>query len=162
MQAKKDIFQISGDPALGHQATTGVNLNKNALCKPVVLYRSKSMGDMFLTLDVFKMPGVPMYVVVRCPICQARNPDSKGMDLTIKEDQKSIDLDHKATPMFPGYTTSELVHQLGLQNVNELRGRISIDPFKCTWEAEPELRREFGFSRCDWGIFIKNNVAFDI
>lgn len=159
MQTKKEIFQVSGDQSQG--VASGVNLTNTALCKPVVLYRSRAMGDLFLTMDVFALPGVPMYVVVRCPICQARNPDSEGMDLTIKADHKSIDLDHKAIPNFPGYTTQELVSALGLQSVDELRGRISIEPFGCTWEAEPELRRDFGFSCCNWKISITNNVAKD-
>lgn len=159
MQAKKEIFQVSGDQSTG--VSSSANLINNTLCKPVVLYRSREMGDLFLTIDVFALPGTPMYAVIRCPICQARNPDSKGMDLTIKEDKKSIDLDHKAIPRYPGYTTAEIVNALGLQSVDELRGRISIEPFKCTWEETPDLKRDFGLSRCPWSISITNNIAKD-
>ena len=141
------------------QGASGVNLNNSALCNPVVYY--PKMG-IFLTLDVFALPGTPMYVVVRCPLCQARNPDSEGMDLTIKEDQKSISLDHRGIPKFPGFTTPELVSGLGLQNQDELRGRLSVEPFKCTWEESPDLRREFGFSRCGWSVAIDNNIVKDV
>ena len=161
MQAnKKELFHVSGDQHNGGmRGGTTANLNNSALCHPVVFYPKK---EIFLTLDVFSLPGAPMYVVIRCPICQARNPNSEGMDLTIKEDQKDIHLDHKSIPSFPGFTTSELVEGLGLQNQDELRGRISIEPFGCTWEAEPELRRGFGFSCCEWNVAIKNNIVVDV
>lgn len=159
MQAKKEIFQVSGDQNQGVSA--GQNLCNNALCKPVVLYKSKAMGDLFLTLDVFAIPGTPLYAVVRCPMCQAKNPDSKGMDLTIKSDRKAIDLDPKALPSYPGYTTAQVVQALGLQSKDELRGRISIEPFGCTWEEEPDLQRDFGFSCCNWKVSISNNIAKD-
>jgi len=161
MQAKqKELFHVSGDQHNGGmKGGATANLNNSALCHPVVFYQR--MG-IFLTLDVFALPGTPMYVVVRCPVCQARNPNSEGMDLTIKEDQKAINLDHKAMPKFPGFSTSELVDGLGLQHPDELRGRISIEPFGCTWEAEPELRREFGFSCCEWNVVIENNIMRDI
>jgi hypothetical protein len=161
MQAnnKKELFHVSGDQHGGMTGSTGMNLNNSALCHPVVYY--PKMG-IFLTLDVFALPGTPMYVVVRCPLCQARNPDSEGMDLTIKEDQKEIELDIKAMPKFPEHSTSELVQGLGLQNQDELRGLISVEPFKCTWEESPELKREFGFSRCGWSVAIKNNIVVDI
>ena len=156
MQApsKKEIFHVSGDQHRG--VTSGVNLNNSALCKPVVMYR-----DLFLTLDVYEMPGVPMYIVVRCPLCQMRDPNSQGMDLTIKADQKAIELDPKKVPKFPGWNTKELARELGLQSVNDLRGLLSVEPFKCTWEAEPGLKRDFGFSRCTWSVSIRNNIARD-
>jgi hypothetical protein len=161
MQAnKKELFHVSGDQHNGAaQGATGMNLNNSALCHPVVYYPKKGI---FLTLDVFDMPGTPRYVVVRCPVCQARNPNAEGMDLTIKEDQKEMSIDAKALPKIDGFTTSELVQGLGLQHPDELRGRISIEPFGCTWEAEPELRRSFGFSCCEWNVAIKNNIMVDV
>jgi hypothetical protein len=161
MQAiSKEIFQVSGDQP--GQGASGMNLNQNALCNPVVLYRSRTQGDLFLTLDVFEMPGAPMYIVTRCPVCQARNPDSKGMDLTIKADQKAIDLNPRALPDFSrfGYSIHDITIALAVHR-DDIRGRLSIEPFKCTWEAEPELQRDFGFSRCEWHVSIKNNIMRD-
>jgi hypothetical protein len=155
--SKKDFFHVSGDK---HQeVSSGINLNQSALCHPVVWY--PRMGE-FLTLDAFAMPGTPLYLVVRCPFCQSRNPDSEGMDLTIKADQKGISLDHKAMPKFPGFETSEVARGLGLQSADDLRGVLSVDEFGCTWEEEPELKRDFGFSCCQWNVVIENNVARDV
>jgi hypothetical protein len=162
MQAnsKKEVFQLNGDESQG--VSSGANLTNSALCKPVVLYRGRGM-ERLLTLDVFALPGVPMYAVIYCPLCQTRDPENKlNRSLTIKADNKKIDLDHKAIPRIPGFTTEELVRELGLQNQDELRGRISIEPFGCTWEEDPELKREFGFSCCNWKIAIDNNVARDV
>lgn len=155
---KKEFFHVSGDRHQG--VTSGVNLNQSALCHPVVYY--PAMGE-FLTLDVFALPGVPMYVVVRCPICQAKNPHKEPPnDLTIKADQKSIELDAKAIPSFPGFKTSEVVQGLGLQSADSLRGRITIEEFGCTWEEEEDLKRDFGLSCCPWNVRIANNVVKDV
>ncbi len=159
MQAKKEIFQVSGDQSQG--VVAGLNLTNSALCKPVVLYKGRGM-ERILTLDVFALPGTPMYVVLYCPLCQIRDPENKyNRSLTIKETNKKIDLDPKAMPKIPGFSTQELIHDLGLQNQDELRGRISIEPFKCTWEEDPELKRGFGLSCCDWKVSITNNIAKD-
>ncbi len=41
-------------------------------------------------------------------------------------------------------------------------GKLSIEPFKCTWELDPEGRRmEFGLGLCNWQVGIKDNVARD-
>lgn len=39
-------------------------------------------------------------------------------------------------------------------------GKLSVEPFKCTWELE-EARREFGVGLCNWSVGIKDNVAYD-
>lgn len=160
MQAKKEIFQVSGDQSQG--IMSGSNLTNSALCKPVVLYRGRGI-ERLLTIDVFALPGTPMYVVLYCPLCQTRDPENKhNRSLTIKEDNKKIDLDPKAMPKIPGFSTEELVNALGLQSRDELLGRISIEPFGCTWEEEPDLKRAgFGLSCCDWKVSITNNIAKD-
>ncbi len=160
MQAKKEIFQIAGDQSQGISA--GVNLTNSALCKPVVFYRGRGI-ERFLSLDVYALPGTPMYVVIYCPLCEIRDPGNKlNRSLTIKEDNKKIDLDPKALPKIPGWSTKDLVSYLELQNQDELRGRISIEPFGCTWEEDPTLKRAgFGLSCCDWKVSITNNIAKD-
>jgi hypothetical protein len=166
MQAnpKKELFHIAGDHPSENIArgASGANLTQSALCHPVVLYRGRGL-ERILILDVFAVPGAPMYAVLYCPLCQTRDPGNKhNRSLTIKADNKKIDLDHKALPNIPGFTTSELVKELGLQSQDELRGRISIETFGCTWEEDPELKRGFGFSCCDWKVVIDNNIARDV
>ena len=160
MQAnpKKEFFHVSGDQHSG--VTSGVNLNQSALCHPVVYY--PRMGE-FLTLDVFALPGVPMYVVVRCPVCLAKHPYKEPPnDLTIKADQKDIELDHKALPKFTGFELSDVVRGLGLPNLDALRGRITIEEFGCTWEEEEDLKRDFGLSCCPWNVTVVNNIVKDV
>ena len=41
-------------------------------------------------------------------------------------------------------------------------GRLSVEPFGCTWETEPELRRAFGLATCPWRVAIQNNIAKDV
>ena len=160
MQAnsKKEFFHVSGDRQQG--VTSGFNLNQSALCHPVVWY--PRMGE-FLTLDVFSVPGAPLYAVIRCPVCLAKNPRKEPPnDLTIKADQKDIDLDLKALPRFPGFDLQEVVQGLGLQSLNDIRGRISISEFGCVWEEEEDLKRDFGLSCCPWNVVIENNVMRDV
>ncbi len=159
-KSKKELFQLSGDKSQG--ITAGSNLTNSALCHPVVLYRGRGM-ERLLTIDVFALPGEPMYAIVYCPLCQTRDPENKhNRSLTIKEANKKIDVDPKAFPRIPGFTTEELVRELGLQHRDELLGRISIEPFGCTWEEEPELKRDFGMSCCTWKVAINNNIARDV
>lgn len=41
-------------------------------------------------------------------------------------------------------------------------GKLSVEPFKCTWELESEGRRmEFGLGLCSWQVGIHENVARD-
>jgi hypothetical protein len=166
---KKELFQIAGDPHAGG-AMSGVNLNKNATCNPVVLYKSKAMGDIWLTLDVYAMPGMEAYAIIYCPQCQTRDPENKrNMSLTIKQSNKKIELDTKAVPKFPGYNIQEVAQGLGLQSIDEMRGVISIEPFGCTWEESAEQNKgATGIvgglisGCCDWQVVIENNIARDV
>lgn len=154
---KNEFFHVSGDRHQG--VTSGVNLNQSALCHPVVYY--PAMRE-FLTLDVFALPSVPMYVVVRCPVCLVKHPHKEPPnDLTIKADQKSIELDANALPKFPGFSTVEVAQGLGL-GLGDIRGRITIEPFGCVWEEEEDLKRDFGLSCCPWNVRIVNNVMTDV
>lgn len=170
MQPKKrDVWEISGDQ---HRGTlSGVNLTNTALCKPVVFYRSARHNmERFLTLDVYKVGNEPLHVVLYCPLCQARDPDNeRNMSLRIMETNKAIDLDPKALPKFPGISNEELVRHLGLGGLHDLRGRISIEPFGCTWEEEKGENKGGSMisgglitSCCNWRVAIDNNIARDV
>jgi hypothetical protein len=117
---------------------------------PVVLYKGKER-DFFLTCDVHALPGQPLTVYTYCPLC--------GNHLTIKQTNKAIDYDPRATVKIPGYDTSWILAELG---VSGLGGRISIEPFRCSWEEKPDLRRSFGFGVCNWSVAIDNNVARNV
>lgn len=163
----KEVFQISGDHnEVGRtHGISGPDFTNSTLCKPVVLWR-----DRLLTLDVYALPGQPMYVILYCPLCQMRDPDNKrNMSLRIMEDNKKIDLDVNRIPKFPGISTEELVAQLGLKSKDELKGTISIEPFGCTWEESADQNKGGSMiagglitSCCNWRVVIENNIARDV
>lgn len=45
---------------------------------------------------------------------------------------------------------------------DRVKNVLSVEPFRCTWETDPEGRRmEFGLGMCGWSVGISNNVARD-
>lgn len=169
MQTKRDIWEISGDQNRG--TMSGVNMTNTAICKPVVYYNSARHGmERFLTLDVYKVEGAPMHAIVYCPLCQTRDPNNqRNMSLRICETNKKIDLDIKAMPKFPGISNQDLIKHLGLGRLDDLRGRISIEPFGCTWEEEEDVNKGGSMiggglisACCNWRVVIENNIARDV
>lgn len=157
---KNELFPIAGDnPTQNRGVVSGPNFTGAAEAKPIVLWR-----DRLLTLDVYQLPNQPMYVILYCPICMGGEKNDHSLRIT--EDNKAIDFDPKAMPKIPGFTHDELVHSLGLSHKSEIAGRISIEPFGCTWEAEADLKRATGhiggFSVCPWNVEITNNIAKDV
>ena len=161
---RKEAFQIAGDqldPAgTGLRGkTAGYNLGANVAARPIVLWR-----DRLLTVDLYSMPGAPMYAIIYCPIC-ADAAVSQGREVpSLKIDQrnKKIEFEPGVPPKIPGFSTSELVKYLGAQSAEDIAGRLSIETFGCSWEAEPTLRRQFGLGVCNWRVTIDNNVARDV
>lgn len=166
---KKEAFEIAGnykDPAgtslVGK--TSGVNLGRNTVATPVVLWR-----DRLLTVDLYKMPGAPMYAVLYCPIC-ANRAAAEGRQphaLRITQDNKKMGFTPGAIPRIPGFTSQELVHYLGAPSIESISGKLSIEPFACTWEASPEEKTNknshiIGLTRCNWHVAIDNNIAKDL
>lgn len=94
--------------------------------------------DFVLTVDVYAIPGEPLQVHLICPKCRQQ--------LRVTEDRKAIEFDPRDT-RFQG-------------------GRISIEPFQCTWEM-PEAGKHNpglisgGMTLCKWTAGISNNVARD-
>jgi len=152
-QKQKEIFEVKSDvpdpTGSGMRGmTSGIDLSKSAIGHPVIHYKAKDGSEHLLTADVYALPGEPMKVYILCPECKNH--------LTIRQDNKAIDYDRNVVPRIPGFTTEELFAQL---NISDLGGRISIEPFRCTWEEKPDLRRSYGFGVCGWGVSITNNVA---
>ena len=169
MQPKRDVWEIQGDRNRG--SLSGVNMANTAICKPVVYYNSgRHNMERFLTLDVYKVGDAPLHVIIYCPLCQTRDPNNdRNMSLRICETNKAIDLDVPAMPKFPGISNQELVQHLGLGGLHDLRGRISIEPFGCTWEEDEESNKGgtgivggLISACCNWRVVIENNIARDV
>lgn len=161
---RKEVFQIAGDQpdpvGTGLKGVSGgYNLGVNAVARPIVLWR-----DRILTIDLYALPNTPMYGIIYCPIC-AEIAVAQGREvpsLKIDQSNKKIDFEPGVVPKIPGFSTDELVKYLGAESSEAIAGRISIEPFGCTWEAEPTLRRQFGFGVCNWKVAIDNNIARDL
>lgn len=148
----QEIFEIASDipdPAgfnvVGRQSS--LNIGKPHL-RPLIKW-----NDQILTLDLYMLPDEPMYVVLYCPLC-ARNYKSPPA-LRISQENKKIDLDITREPKFPGIDMEAMKRDLGRE---EIKGIISIEAFRCTWEEEPELRRSW-LSICPWSVVVDNNVC---
>lgn len=152
----KSIFQVKGDVAdpSGTRlrgTAMGVDFSKTALGHPVIFYRAKDGTEFFLTADVYAIPGEPLSVHIYCPLC--------ANHLTIRQDNKVIDYDRDSRVSFSGYRTEDVIVGLG---VSDLGGRLSVEPFRCTWEEKSDLRRSYGFGVCGWSVAIDNNVAKNV
>jgi hypothetical protein len=94
--------------------------------------------DFVLTVDVYQIPDEPTCVVLICPRCRHA--------LRISADRKQIDFDPKAGDP-------------------KLGGRLSIEPFQCTWELTADKHVPGivggGISLCKWTAGIEKNVARD-
>jgi hypothetical protein len=159
-QPSKQFFSVKDDARkMRDPSGTGIvgravgehDFSKNADGHPIVLYRTKEGQDFFLTVDVHQLPGQPMTIYLYCPLCNNH--------LTIRQDNKAIDYDPHARVKLPGYTADEVVAGLGVAG---LGGRLSVEPFRCTWEEKPDLRRSYGFGVCNWSVVIENNVARNV
>lgn len=149
----KELFQVYGDPGRG--VTTGYDLTKNAAVRPLILWEDK-----LLTVDIYAMPGTPMYGHIYCPQC-ARN--GRQSLLTIRQEAKSMNLDVDAMPARVAkalnMTYEELARYLDLGSVNELKGVLSVEKIGCSWEEDPTAKRTFGFATCPWSVVIDQNIA---
>ena len=94
--------------------------------------------DFVLTVDIYQLPDEPLKVHLICPRCHHM--------LSVSAERKHIEFDPNAHP--------------------EQGGRLSIEPFECTWEI-PEADKHTpgilagGLSLCRWRAAIDKNVAKD-
>lgn len=150
MQApkKRELFHIAGDPEHGYSAT--MDLTSQAAGHPVIFYK-----DRVLVADVYALPDEPMYIHLLCPFS---TPNEKH-GLRISQERKLIEYDPAGiVPPPPNWTQQQLLECFP----QGLGGLLNVEEFSCTWEAEPELRRQFGMSMCPWKVVIENNVARDV
>lgn len=97
--------------------------------------------DFMLTVDVYQIPGEPTQVHLICPRCRHQ--------LRVTSDRKKIEYDPND------------------YNFKSRGGRLSIEPFQCTWEL-PEAGdqhtpgiRSGGLTLCKLTIGISDNRARD-
>lgn len=146
----KEIFHIAGDAPdpTGTTRNRGVastmRLDRTALGHPKIAYK-----DFLLEADVYALPDAPMYVHIICPLC--RNA------LRITQDNKAIDYDPKRVPKIVTH-----LRNCGIEDMPHWGGTLSVERFECTWESDPEIRRQFGLARCNWRVEIENNIARDV
>lgn len=164
----KELFHVAGDvpdPAGGdlRGVSPGYDFERGRYGRPFVLWQ---FGDheVVLELDVYHVEGEPMQMIVICPMCIAAGRDNQG--LTIRQDAKPFLYERDVEPpVWPGWSRermrAEYQRVTGSKSVG-YGGRLSVEPFACTWEATPELQRDFGLARCPWRVAIDNNVARNI
>ncbi len=147
------VVQLAGDAPdptrltsnVGMMSTHHLNAGKHEV---VVAYR-----DLFMTLDVYALPGEPVRVHLICPRCRKAS--------SISGDRKAIDFD-------PG-ATNPIARRLQDTGTAEIaaaaRGRISIEPFECTWELGGDTHAHgavhTGASMCRMRLAIDDNIAKD-
>jgi hypothetical protein len=159
-QTIKDVFHVAGDApdpdGTGLRGVApGYDMTRAAIGHPKLLYRAGGQ-ELVLEADVHAMAGQPRYIHIICPRCFARG---RTQMLTIREDRKQLAYDHLAdVPTFPGWSRDQMLHAFP----DGLGGLLSVEPFGCTWEEEPELERGLGFSLCGWRVAIDNNVVRDV
>lgn len=153
--ATKKIFEIKSapDPTGAVRARgimPGFDLSTGKV-ECVLHYNSRRHGrEFFLTADVYQQEGAPTYAVIYCPLCQNT--------LRITADNKQLEWEPGAQVKVPGYRIEEI---LGGLNVPSMGGRLSVEPFGCAWEVEPDLRRSYGFAVCPWRVAIDQNIVRD-
>lgn len=159
---RKELFQVCGDAPEPGGNTRGVLASCDLTVGKIAavpVYYSGRFGEFVLTLDVYHAPGEPLYLHMLCPACSSAQ---RSHGLKISADNKTIDFDARALPKLPGIPTGQLVAELGVASAEDIRGRLSVEAFACTWEAEPDLRRSFGLARCGFRVAIDRNVARDV
>lgn len=155
----KECFHVAGDQPdpTGYSDLRGVapgyNLTRSALGHPKVLAYVHGKQAV-LTVDVYAIPGEPMKLHLMCPVCVALG--RTHVALHIHQGQKAFSYDPGArVPPWPDWSEAER-HRAFPEGMG---GLLNVDPFGCSWEETPELRRGFGLASCTWRVAIVNNVA---
>lgn len=138
---REEIFHVAGDVAdptgtglRGQQSSVSLDTK---IAEVQIRYK-----DTLIFGDVYRYPGVPLRVVLMCPVCHNA--------LTVCADRKAIDYDLEAAP--------------------KIGGRISIEKFECPFEAPGAGAHNpragaigiiTGTKMCGWKVGVDNNVAKD-
>jgi hypothetical protein len=151
---RRSVVQIAGDAPdpsgmsrlRGALSTTRLTGGKQEV---VVVYKG-----MFLTVDVYQVPGEPLKVHLYCPRCHKH--------ATVPGDRKAIDFEPAAPN--PERTEIRASGQSELMDLADF-GRLSIDTFECPWEIGDETHVQgavsVGASLCRLRIAIDRNRVRD-
>lgn len=143
---KKKLVHMAGDQDTGTLTTMRLDANK---LEVLVFYRSR---DLWMTVDVYKVPGEPVNLHFLCPKCENA--------LSIPGHKKDIDFDGSAVnPLLTTILASpppdwDLADVQWLRAVGA-RGEVSCERFQCTWElpGTHEL--------CRWKAVFDKNICKD-
>ncbi len=149
-----EVVQLAGDVPdptgvsshRGSQATRDLSAGK---IEVVVVYKG-----LFLTVDVYVVPGEPLRVHLHCPGCRKL--------LMVSADRKDVDFEAHAPNPVQGEVLATGDPDLIATGAS---GRLSIGPFQCTWERGKDAHvpgeGRVGTSLCRLRIAIDDNRAKD-
>ncbi len=149
----KEVFHVAGnapDPEGGdlRGLSVGHNFSNAALGHPQLHYRLGDGREIILEADVYHD-----HVHIICPICHEAG---RTVGLRIRVDQKDYEYNPLVEPpMWPGWVAD----QRRIAFPRGVGGTFSCAPFRCTWEAAPDLTRGFGLQRCPWSVSVTKNLV---
>jgi hypothetical protein len=141
---RREVVQLAGD---AHHGLTS-HYNLAAMKQEVVVV----YGDLFMTVDVYAVPGEPLKVHLYCPRCHKHS--------TVPGTRKAIDFEPgAANPARTLILASGRAELVGLAD----KGRLSIEAFECPWEMGDDRHiaggLHTGVTLCRLRIAIDNNQA---
>jgi hypothetical protein len=146
---KRRVVQLAGDDPAGLRGMSSTTYLEHGKHEVIVVYK-----DTFLTVDVYLVPGQAPEIHLICPRCHKASRISGA--------HKAIDFD----PGAPCPVRAQVVGA-GARELFEgaARGRLSVEPFECTWETGNAVHVaggvHTGVSLCRQKIVIDDNRARD-
>jgi hypothetical protein len=143
---RRDLVQLAGDAHHGFVSTSHLTASKQEV---VVVYR-----DLFMTVDVYAVPGEPLKVHLYCPRCHKHS--------TVPGSRKAIDFEPASdNPMRTQILASGRPELVDLAS----NGRLSIEAFECPWELGDTKHvpgaLHTGVTLCRMRLVIDDNCAKD-
>lgn len=143
---KRDVVRLAGDERSGLSSIRSLTTLKQEV---VVLF-----GDVFMTLDVYVLPGEPMTIHLYCPRC------TKHSRITGKHKEIAFD------PMSLNPQIKKIRASGNPELVPLEMGRLSIEAFECPWEMGDDQHVQggvhTGVSLCRMRLVIDDNVAREV
>lgn len=142
----RQVVHLAGDQDTGLRS--GINLSSGKTEIGVVY------GDLFLTVDLYTVPGEPHRLQLICPRCHKH--------LTVPGDRKAIDFEPAAlNPVRSALVASGNPDLIRIANL----GRLSVEAFECPWELGDEAHVQGGLhtgvTLCRQRLVIDKNRARD-
>ncbi len=122
-------------------ASSHINLERAALAHPLIRLAKPEGEVAIIEADVYaaEVEG-GLEILILCPRCRQQ--------LRITSDRKEMQFE-PTPPEFDPRRQAMVV-----------RGKLSIEPFQCTWEMpDAPGRSPFGSTLCRWAVGVDNNLA---